>query len=181
MSLQDILKKILDQAQAQVKEIEKETAEKKASLVAASSDIESKDLSDLEARTKGAFGSVDTKAQSMARRDTAKMLGGVKKDLVEKSLAALIVHLNGLGDEAYKKFISALLSQVDEKDGVLEIPKGKKSLYDTSIELKEVDSVSGGFIFRNKTVTIDNTFESLVYSQFRSQLEIYFAEQLKLV
>lgn len=182
MSLQDILKKILDQAAVEIKAIEKETAEKKKELEAQSSEIEATEMAQLEERTAEALESVTTKAESMARREKAKKISHVKKDLVHEAMEKFVEHLNKLDDKTYEGILAALVDQIDEKSGTLEVPKGKSGLVQSSkFQVSEAADVSGGFRFKNDRVVIDNTFESLVFSQFRSELEIYFAEQLKLV
>jgi len=181
MSLQDILKKILEKAQQEAKAIEAETADKKKAIEQQYKSKEKEAHQALEVKTNEALESIDRKTQSMARREASKLTGAAKKDLIDSVLATFIDHLSQLDDKTYKQIVSKLLEQITEQDGALQVSKGKKSLFDTQFEIKESEDVKGGFIFSNKQVEIDNTFESLVLSQFRPQLEIYFSEQLKLV
>ena len=79
--------------------------------------------------------------------------------------------------------INGLLDSIDETTSTVEVPVGKSKLVKTmNFEVRESKEVLGGFRFQNQRVFIDNTFEKFsFFLSFSADLEIYFAEQLKLV
>ena len=129
--------------------------------------------------------SVEEKTRSMARRENAKSILTFKRALIKKSLEEFLGSLEMASDDLYGKIIEKLFSQLSFTEGELVIPQRRESLMKNitpqGFSLKSSTEIEGGFIAHSKGATVDNSFKNLVFSEFRDALEIYFANQLKLL
>ncbi len=186
MALQDILKKILIEAEETVKTVASDSDKAKKELIVRSQEVQASELKDLEGKTQKALESVESKTNSMARREKSKIILETKQEIIKGFLDKLQNRLENLSDEAYGKIIEKLLQKISDTEGTAQVPTSRtslmKSLVASGISVEESKDVSGGFIFKSKTgAEIDNSFESLIHSEFRSALEMYFSEQLKFI
>ncbi|MCF7830481.1 V-type ATP synthase subunit E [Candidatus Gracilibacteria bacterium] len=185
MALQDILKKIIDEAGVEIKKIEADLEEKKAKLVANSANIEKAELESLDTKTKNALESVETKTRSMARQENSKELLRTKQVLINDALDSFLVMLEGLDDKMYGQLLEKLFESSRATSGKVFAPP--KRLEITSriappgFDVVAKNDITGGFVLVTGASEIDNSFRNLVFSEFREALTSYFAEQLKLV
>lgn len=187
MSLPDILKKIIDDSQKAIKQIEAETEASKADVSAQFEAREARERKDLDVKMKKAIQSVDDKVRLMARRENAKLLLEAKQEVIQKALTVLLEHLENADEALYKSVLSPLFQKITEQEGVVYTSSKRvaltKSCLPSGSKFSVVadDHIKGGFIFRGKQSEIDNTFYELIFSEFRSDLTTYFAEQLRLI
>lgn len=184
MSLQDIIKKILADTQGDLQAIEADKAEKKAALDKASAQLEAAAKKDLEAREEEALKSVDEKTASMARRENTKALQMAKRKLLDRGMEKFLNALLEADDKLYSQVCEKLIAALPFEKGTLTVPVAKESLMKkiaTGFDIKTSTSIKGGFIAASGKSEIDNTFENLVHSEYRSDLEMHLADQLKLV
>jgi vacuolar-type H+-ATPase subunit E/Vma4 len=186
MALQDILKKILLDADMEAENTALELEQKKKNLDVASKKLEEKELQALEAKTVSALASIEDKTRSMARREKARMLLEAKQTVIKELLQKFQAQLEGLAEKEYTDVIEKLFKAISETEGVIvtstaRIPATKK-VAPTGMTIESDDTIKGGFVFKSKTGgEVDNSFASLVFSEFRSSLEMYFADQLKFI
>ncbi len=186
MALQDILKKILIEAEEIIKNLQLEAENEVKKIIAASDEIKKTELKKFEDKTQKALDSVETKTRSMARREKSKVILETKQAIIQEFLNKLQKKLENLPDDSYGKIIKKLLEKISDTEGVISVPslrvKIMKSLIPSGFTLEESNDISGGFIFKSKTgAEINNSFKSLIHSEFRSKLEMYFSEQLKFI
>ncbi len=185
MALQDILKKIIDEAGVEIKKIEAELQEKKDKLVTESGKIEKIELEKLETKTKNALESVEIKTRSMSRQENAKELLRIKQKLINSALDSFLEMLEGLDDKAYGQLIEKLFESSRATSGkVLAPPKRLEitsKIAPPGFDVVAKNDITGGFILSTGSAEIDNSFHNLVFSEFKESLTSYFAEQLKLV
>jgi len=184
MSLQDIIKKILADTAQDLQNIEAESAEARKALEIASSEKEAQDQKDLEARTAAALTSVDEKTASMARRENAKAVQLAKRNLLDKAMAKFLDSLLNADEALYTQICEKLIAALPFAEGDLTVPAGKEALMKKlapKFNIKADAKLNGGFIATHGVSEIDNTFENLVSSEYKAELEMYLADQLKLV
>ncbi len=187
MALQDILKKILADADTEVAQLKKAAEADYKELEKDAKAQEASALKELESNTEAALNSIEDKTRSIARREKSKTLLQKKQEIVQSLLAGLQKSLEALPDEKYAKIITPLLAKIPDNEGTILAPKARVSVtekscpQEASFTVKADDRVVGGFIFSAPSGEVDNSFESLINSEFRSSLEIYFAEQLKFI
>jgi V/A-type H+-transporting ATPase subunit E len=93
-----------------------------------------------------------------------------KQNIIDRVYKSALNKLNGLNDSDYIALTTKLINRLPEEDGKLISAKGKETLLKKALKqsgrkfeiLAETANVSGGFIFRSKSVEIDNTFASLI-------------------
>jgi len=185
MSLSDILQKIIDEASSEAGEIHKEAEEQKQKMSHESDARMNIRHSDIEANGEKVLSQITSKTEALARREDMKMTQSAKQAIVATSLEALYKSLLEVDDAAYGKILEALFSQLGEKTATILAPKERlsitKKIAPKHCEVKGSDRLKGGFIFSFKGGEINNSFESLVYSQYKDELTSYFAQSLQLI
>lgn len=184
MSLQDIIKKILADNQAALQQIEADLAEKRTALEAESAKLEAQEAQDLETRTDSALKSVDAKTASMARRENAKAVMAAKRTLLDQAMDKFLESLLAADDKLYTEINEKLVKALPFNKGTLEVPAGREALMKklaSGFDVKASNHLKGGFIAQHGASEIDNSFENLVHSEYKAELEMYLADQLKLV
>jgi len=185
MALQDILQKILDEAAAEVVRIEDETRNEEQVLEAESVEILAREQAALEAKEAAALKTVERKTSTMARREIKKQILAAKHAVISDALDKFVAHLENLGDDAYGKFIEKLCEGLAGGTGKLLAPKARvavtKKFAPKGFDVVESDTVTGGFLAQLPTAEIDNSFTNLVRSEFRNEIEEFFAQKLKLI
>lgn len=184
MALQDILQKILDEASAEVVRIEEETRNEEQVLEAESAETLASEQAELVEKQTTAAETLERKTSTMARRETKKQILAAKHAVISNALDKFVAHLENLKDDAYGKLIEKLCSQLTGT-GKLLAPKKRvaitKKFAPKGFDVVECDTVTGGFLVKLPTAEIDNSFTNLVHSEFRNEVEEFFAQKLNLI
>lgn len=185
MAFQDILKKILDEAQVQVQAIESERDAQKQELQKQSDQQLKEDLELLKKKSEAAAAHVDQKITSMARREGGKHALEVKNEIIQIALDRFQERLEKAEDATYSAVLEKLFATINEDSGRIFVSKKRLPITQKhapkGCSFFEDDTIGGGFIFRGVDSEIDNTFQNLVQSEYRQDLVAYMAEHLKLV
>ena len=184
MSLQDIIKKILADTQGDLQAIDAQSADKKKALEALYAEKEGMDKKELEAKAAIALKSVEDKTASMARRENAKAVQLSKRELLDEALEKFLTSLQEADDKLYVQVCEKLIAGLPFKEGTMMVPVSREALTKKmapEFDVKTTNDFKGGFKAIHNGSEIDNSFESLVRSEYRSDLEMYLADQLKLV
>lgn len=183
MSLQDIIKKILADTATDLQAIEAEAAAQKKTLDAQSAEIEAQDKKALQTRTEEALVSVTEKTASMARRENAKALQVAKRTLLDQALAKFLASLLNADEKLYSQVCERLIEALPFAEGTLTVPAAREATMKKLAPKFDIKTgkVEGGFVAVHGNTEIDNTFTNLVNSEYKAELEMYLADQLKLV
>jgi vacuolar-type H+-ATPase subunit E/Vma4 len=185
MSLQDILKRILDEAATEVKNIEVDTAKEKDILAEESAKIQKAEQDKLDAKTEAVLQSVEKKMSSMARRENSQSLLRAKRNTITSALDLFLKKLENADDKTYGQILEKLFAKTTLPSGKVFAPA--KRLEITSrfappgFDVVTHKDIVGGFILQSGGTEVDNSFQSLVFSEFRDALTSYFADQLKFI
>lgn len=185
MALQDILKRILDEAQGEIKKIEAEADKQKKILQDESAEIEKADLAKLEEKTKIALDSAENKTRSMARRENTQLLLETKQKIIQSALEAFLKTLEDANEKTYGQLLEKLFEKITVRSGKVFAPP--KRLEITSkyapdgFDVVAHKDIEGGFVLHTGSAEIDNSFRNLVFGEYRDQLTSYFADQFKLI
>lgn len=185
MSLQDILKRILDEASAEIKNIEADTDKEKKILAEESAKIEKADQDKLDAKTEAVLKSVEKKMGSLARRENAQSLLRSKRNTITKSLNLFLDTLENADDKTYGQILEKLFSKITFRSGKVLAPARRLEITSQfappGFDVVAHKDIKGGFILHTGGIEVDNSFHSLVFSEFQDALTSYFADQLKLI
>lgn len=185
MALQDILKKILSEADGEIEQIVAASKKEETVLEKDSAEVEEAELKALDINTESALESIEKKTRSMARREKSKIVSKAKQAIIESLLDKLQSKLEATDDVTYEKILVKLFEKISDTEGTVKVCKKRmdttKKVAPKSVKIEVDESVAGGFVFQSATGIIDNSFKSLIHSEFRSELEIYFADQLKFI
>ena len=184
MALADIAQKILAEIDAQVKVLEKDFTAKKSIL---DTDLVAKEkaaLAELSDKTDKALADVEHKIAAMARQENKKSLLQARRNVLDKAMETFLEALEN-GDKATKEAVyKKLLSEVNATEGHIHVAASDEAIVTPLVKNLKVmanKDITGGFILHTGGAEVDNTFKNLVYSVYRDELEMYFADQLKLL
>jgi len=194
MNAEQVIDKILSEAQGQAEVI---TSEAKAKAAGAQSELEKK-LADYRQETailaENAGKEHKEQMLASARMRLQKETLGAKCDLLNKAFTKAVDHIKDLGDNEYLTLIENLMVKAVET-GNEEVLIGKDETRITDAFIKQVNrklgtgfkgnlllakeraNISGGFILRRGKVQINVSTEVLV-GQARENLEMELAEEL---
>lgn len=185
MALQDILKKIIDEAQQEVDQIEINTQEQKKVLGKKSVEIEKTELTALELRTASTLESVEKKILAMAHRENSKMNLEMKHTVIKAATTKVWEYLINADEKTYGELISKLFLKLGVSSGkVLTPPKRMEittKFAPQGFSVVACKDIKGGFILESGEVRIDNSFRNLVFEEYAEQFMLFFADELKLV
>ena len=185
MALQDILKKIIDDAQAEIKVLEAGFETRKDQLKQEADAKIKGESAELKAKSKDAEAAVMKKVESLASRENKDALLVAKNEIINRVLTEFLSRLENADDELYGKVLDKLFLPLKNVTGRVFVSKKRLAITQKhatkDCTFFEDESVKGGFIFRGVDTEIDNSFQSLVFGEYKSNLTSYIAEQLKLV
>jgi len=184
MALADIAQKILAEIDAQVKVLEKDFAAQTKTLEAQFADKEKAALADLTDKTDKALSDVEQKIAAMARQENKKAVLQARRNVLDKAMAMFLDSLCSADKASKEGVYKKLMSALDVKSGDIKVASADEAIVKamaTGFNVTADKSLKGGFILHSGGAEVDNSFENLVYSVHRDELEMYFADQLKLV
>lgn len=184
MALQDILQKILDEAAIEVKKIDDELAEEKKQLKAEFDQQTATSLETLSEKKAEALASLETKTNAMARRDSKSQLQQARRTVISRAMVDFHEKLVALPDAEYQKVIEPLLAHLSG-EGTLFVPKTRveltKKVAPKGFVVEASDDIVGGFVAKLENSEVDCSFHSLVFSEYRNEIESFFAQKLNLI
>ncbi|MFH1284841.1 MAG: V-type ATP synthase subunit E [Candidatus Peregrinibacteria bacterium] len=180
MALVDILERINHETAKQIAQLEKSFEEKKRHLEednkTRQKTIDEKMHDKIEENSK----KILEKAESLAERERKNRLLAAKRQAIDETLALVVEKLSKADD--YEDIITKMLkaSDLEEENTVVVSAKGKEEATKTAIKksgkayfLSDKSSdLKGGFILKTDRVEVDNSFETIINEQLRSDLEI---------
>jgi len=180
MALADIAQKILAEIDSQIKTLEKDFEAQKKTLAGTYAEKEKTALKDLTGKTDKALKDVEQKISAMARQENKKALLQARRNILDQAMETFLKALEGSEKKAiYEKLVAGLGTE----KGTLTCASSDESVLKSlakGFEVKTDKNITGGFIVHADGAEIDNTFQNLVYSVYRDELEMYFTDQLKL-
>ena len=185
MALADIAQKIMAEINQQIKELEKDFDAQKKALEAKFVDMEKTAQAELSTKTDRALTDVAHKISAMGRQENKKALLQAKRNVLDSAMKIFLESLRS-ADKSHKEAIykKLLVDTADLKGHLHVAPADEamvKTLAGSGLTVKADKNILGGFILHADGAEVDNTFHNLVYSVYRDELEMYFADQLKLV
>jgi len=183
MALQDILKKILDEAEKKAKEIQSQTVEACKKLDAEFEELSKIDATESDKRLKSAIETADKKMSVVIRRESSQRILAAKQELIRKSLEKFVDSLENADDKLYGEILQKLFADFSWKSGQIFAPKNRveitKKFAPAGCEIVGSDEIHGGFHAKSDSAEVDRTFKNLIFSEFRDEIAAHFAEQLK--
>ena len=170
MSLDDIKKAILAEAE---KEAEKIRVENENKIAAVKKEWQEK----IDERKQEIIASAQRKANQKVQQTQFKLQAQAqteilnqKQRLIDKVYKSALKKLTELSDDEYVELMTKLIDQLPKTDGKLISVKDKEGLLKKALKksdkkydlASEVIGGHGGFIFKSKEIEIDSTFASLV-------------------
>jgi vacuolar-type H+-ATPase subunit E/Vma4 len=185
MSLNDILQKIIDQAEVEVKDLQAQASHQKQEMKKTSQRFCEVKKTELAEKTEEALASVQKKMETMGHQEVARQVLTAKQEVVQAALVGLYNQLVNIDDETYGQIMKKLFVSIENKPmKIITAPNRveiTKQYAPGAAEIEGQKKVTGGFIVESKGMTIDNTFKNMIFSEFKEALTMYFAQKLNLV
>lgn len=179
--LENLTKKILDDARVQAEGI-KENARKKSEGVINTKIKEAHDRKDkiIEKANSEAEMMKDRVVSSAELKVRDEKLKA-KQKVMDKVFLMAKESLKGLSEDEFSSFITKTTEKIEIKGkGSLVVPSGKKEMIESKIkdlEILEDENLESGFILKDDDVIYNYTFDSLV-DEIREELEGEIAKNL---
>jgi vacuolar-type H+-ATPase subunit E/Vma4 len=179
MALTDILEKIKSQMLVEIEKLEKEFNEKKKKLEKVSQKRQKEIDEFLHKKIDEKSKEIIEKAEKLAEREAQNNLLKAKRELIGGTLEKSITELSN--HEQYEKILTSMLKKTAFPEDAVVIPaKGKEDQTKSAIQnsgksyfLSEKSAdITGGFIIKTEKIEIDNSFETILNSELRQDLEI---------
>jgi len=180
MALQDILDKISKETSKQLEELEKEFKDKKKKLEEQNEEAKKGIDENMHNKVEDRKKKILEKAETLAEREGKNKMLQAKRRLIDTALEEAISAL--IKADNYEEILTDMLKKVEIKDeNTVVVPaRGKEESTKNAIKnsgkkffLSEKSSdIGGGFILKTDKVEIDNSFETIVKSQMKEDLEI---------
>ncbi|MBU1148482.1 hypothetical protein KKI23_00145 [Patescibacteria group bacterium] len=170
MALDDIIQSILAEAKQEADKVKQQGI---SDLKALKKDYQEKAGQEekrlLESAQKEADRNV-AQAQFLAISRKKAGLLTKKQEILDQVYKQALAKLSELPEVDYKKLVASLISQLQETEGEVVSVKGKESLTKQALSQSgkpyqlatETVSGKGGFVFKTKTMQIDNRFAVLI-------------------
>ncbi len=185
MSLSDILAKILEEAQQQMSLLDGEYAQKMTDAEAQAEADYQAQCEALESSFAATNEQLQKKMDFLLRRETSVSSMQAKQDLIAKALQALHDRLCGLPADEYQTVVKALLAPLSQKSAKLMVPTARledtQAVASGAFEIQADEALTGGFVFHQGGTTIDSSFQTLIFSEYKDELTAFFAQKLQLV
>ena len=185
MSVQDIIAKIMTQAEAEAATI-KSAAEKEAKQL--SSDLAKQgeeERATLGASTEEKIEKAAARAESLANMEGRNQVLQKKRDILEAVLAEVIQKLSSIPAKEYEQLLAELMKGIDLNEGTVYPAKGKENSTKGAIKIAgkgfkvgESKDFSGGFVLESGVSDVDMRFETLVLNNYRKDLEAKISTEL---
>ncbi len=180
MALQDILKKIKQQTEEQLNKLAKQFEERKKEL-------EDENNSKMEEINKKMNQKVEEnkekiikKTETLVEREAKNQLLTEKHRIIEEALEEAIENI--CKTEDYEEILAEMLSQVNVKDENTVIVPAKGKEEETKNAIKKAGKnffvsdtpgkFKGGFVVKTDTLEINNSFETIIGTQLKAEIEI---------
>ncbi len=184
MALPDILKKITEEAQNQVRIIESETETQKKEIQKKYDAYMIQDAQNIELKTKHALESLQKKMQSLLKRESAKMNLEMKHEVLSSILKDFLRTLENADEKTYGQILQKLFSHIRVPSGKIYAPAQRLEVTTKNapqgFHVVPHKDIQGGFILEMGDTVIDNTFKTLIEKEYREQLHLYLSQELKL-
>ncbi|PID70353.1 hypothetical protein CSB37_03130 [bacterium DOLZORAL124_38_8] len=183
MALQDILKKVLEEASKKVSAIELETKEEISLIQSQIEALEKEELDALKEEHAARLLSVKENSETNSRRKQKQIELAAKCSVLESALDSFYAYLVELSDNEYESILKVLASGIEGSGKVL-VPANRLAVTKNVLngfEIEESSDIKGGFIFKGDSLSVDNSFKNIVYSEYKTAIESFFAPKLGLI
>lgn len=184
MALQDILQKILEEATSEIKALDDTLTEDKKQFRIEADKETALALELIAGKKADALASVETKTNAVARRDVKTAIQQARRNVISSAMEQFHNHLVALPDAEYQKVLEKLMDSLSG-EGTLFVPKARveltKKVAPKGFSVEVSEDISGGFLAKLPKAEVDCSFYSLVFSEFKNEIESFFAQKLNLI
>lgn len=186
MALTDIIQTLLEQAQQNAAKITAQIETDKKNIKAQYDADEKTVMAEIDAKKTDGQVRLNRETQALVAKEKRKFALDAKSRIMKKSLELFYESLVNLSDADYKTLLSALIAHMQLRGtGVVYAPAKRLALTSevlpSGFQAQASDELTGGIIIEQGKAQIDARFKNLVYSQFKTEIEAFFAQKLNLI
>ena len=184
MALQDILQKILEEVTSEIQTLDASLVEEKKQLRTNADQKITLSLEAIAQKKADTLSSIKKKTDAIARREVKTVLQRARRNVISSAMEQFCAHLVALPDEQYQEVIEKLMTSLSGT-GILLVPKTRieltKKVAPKDFTVESTEDITGGFLAKLPKSEADCSFHSLVFSEFRNEIESFFAQKLNLI
>lgn len=185
MALKDILNSIEERLQQELDKIEDEEKKTTEEIKKKMKEEEKKTLNELTEQKKQKLHDMKQKMETIFKMESRNLTLEAKTKLINQVFEGAINTLRELPEKEYKKWLVSQLKSIPFDSGEIIPAKGREKITQEAMKecklnfkLASAGDFSGGFIAQSEDMEINNMFESIVYKQLKSNLELKVAKIL---
>ena len=178
MSLQDIISKILAEAEKEAKKIHDEAMEKVSLIKKESLEMQENTKLEIEKNVDKKIEKALKKSESLANMNGRMDVLKRKQELVDTTLKILVEKLSSLPAKEYEQILSKLMLKIDLDSATILPATGKENSTKGAIKIAnknfnvgDSQDIQGGFYVVSDVVDMDFSFETIVYKNLKKDLE----------
>lgn len=184
MALQDIFQTVLHQARQTAESVQKDAEKEKEVLNEESAAAAKEGSKLLDERKEQALERLNLETNAMASRKVKIAHLNAKNAVIKVAMDKFYDHLVNLPEAEYKKVLTTVVGSLSlSGKGKAIAPKNRTTVTATVLpsgyEVVAGD-VAGGLLIEDDGAVIDSSFKNLIFSEFKADLESFFAGELDL-
>lgn len=177
--LENILNKIIKDAEDKAQSIIKDAEEKRVSIIENRKEDGKHLANKIDEISKREREDILKRSKSSAELKSRDDILAEKNRIIDEVLEKVIKELENLSEDDYVKFVKNNLKDVDVKGSTIDVPKKYRNAIKNAnlgFDISDKD-IESGFVLNKENLVYNGDFRSLVKSE-REDLEKYLAEKL---
>lgn len=178
MTVTNIIEKILQNAQVKAGQVAKDTQQDIELLKVEIQEEYQAKKEKLEKSTSEKIARATKKARVLAQMEGRNKLLAKKREIIEEVLQETLRKLSSLSAKDYEQLLAQMMKGIAFEDGTVYPAEGKENstkgavkLAGKSFKVGASKKIAGGFLFESEIADVDASFETLIYSVLKADLE----------
>jgi vacuolar-type H+-ATPase subunit E/Vma4 len=186
MALTDIIQQLLEKAHKDAEAIAAETDVQKQIICTEYEPQEKKLMAEIDTKKKEGKEKLVRETNAFMAKENRKHNLQAKSQVMAKALEMFYEYLITLSDADYKSLMTGLVSLMNlSGSGVFYVPENRLTIttdiVPSGFQVQASEDLKGGAIIQQGNAQIDARFKNLVYSEFKTEFEAFFAQKLNLI
>lgn len=186
MALTDIIQQLLEKAHKDAEEVAAQTKEQKL-LIQAQYKVEEQAITtEINEKKQNGLIRLSRESKASTAKEQRKHTLEAKSKVMKKALEMFYNYLIGLPDADYKKIMTALVNNMNlSGSGIFHAPANRLAITSdiapNGFNVQVSTELKGGAMIEQGKAHIDIRFKNLIQSEFKTEIEAFFAQKLKLI
>ena len=186
MALTDIIQQLLEKAQHEAENIASQTQTLKNEIKSTYEAEKKNILAEIDEKKNLDQARITRETNATISKEKRKHTLAAKSKIMKQSLEFFYNSLINLNDKDYKELMQTLVTQMNlSGSGIFHVPSKRIAVTSEFVpkgfQVQASDELKGGAMIQQGNAHIDVRFFNLVYSEFKTEIESFFAKKLDLI